>query len=119
MQSVEEHVLRGEVVHPHQGCAQRCEGTRLIQVASGGGCAELDEAVGAFVRAIQEAPAGLARAAPQPACGGGSGGAAGAVEGLAGFGGGLLGQGIGQGGAMTLQDGLDQLSRLKASLECL
>lgn len=83
-----------------------------------GGCAwglwraELDEAVGAFVRAIQEAPAGLSRAPPQPAS---SGGAAWAPEGL-GFGGAPPVPGRSQGGAMTLQDGLDQLSRLKEQM---
>lgn len=61
------------------------------------GRAELDEEVGAFVRAIQEAPLSLARGAAPSA--------------------------LAQAGAeptsnrMTLQAGLDQLSRFRARME--
>ena len=86
--------------------------------------AELDEAVGAFVRAIQEAPPNLARGAALLQGGADSGSAAPAPA--AAFGGGGLGGsgpaqlgGSGQRGAMTLQDGLEQLSRFQAGLEAL
>ena len=57
-------------------------------------CADLDDAVGAFVRVIQEAPADLRQGGEQA-------------------------QAPGESGRMTLQAGLAQLSALKAQLEAM
>lgn len=65
--------------------------------------AEIDDAVGAFVRTIQDAPPTLMRAPLQPLHG--SSGAVGASSGSA--------------NKLTLQGGLEQLSRFKSSLKAL